>query len=100
MQAYGRMIFGMLRIIALSRSRESLRVPCSVYIDEFQNFISSDLEAALNQLRKFGFFLVLAHQYPAQSGISASLQRALFSCGVRIMGQNEYGTLRRIEQQI
>lgn len=41
-QAYGRFIVGMLRIIALQRSQmpKSKRVPTLLFIDELQNFIS------------------------------------------------------------
>lgn len=99
MQAYWRFIFWMLRIIALGRSREKLRVPTFVYVDEFQNFVSSDLERALTQFRKFWMYLILTNQFPWQDGISTSLQRALFSSGVLVVGRNEFGTLKRIERQ-
>ncbi|MBA6397594.1 TraM recognition domain-containing protein [Colwellia sp. BRX10-4] len=65
MQAYGRFIVGLLRIIALQRTNIVIhkRVPILLFIDEFQNFISSDIEKALTQLRKYGLHLVLANQY-------------------------------------
>jgi len=66
MQAYGRFVFGMLRIIALSRSSEKYRTQTYGYVDEFQNFVSNDLERALTQFRKFGMYLVLSNQFPAQ----------------------------------
>tara|TARA_R110001592_G_scaffold250179_2_gene512805 strand:+ start:302 stop:502 length:201 start_codon:yes stop_codon:yes gene_type:complete len=64
-QAYGRFIVGLLRIIALQRTNMAIqkRVPILLFIDEFQNFISSDIEKALTQLRKYGLHLVLANQY-------------------------------------
>lgn len=100
MQAYGRFIFGMLRIIALTRSSKKYRVPTYIYIDEFQNFVSDDLENALTQFRKFKMYLLLAHQYPAQKWISMSLQRALLSSWVLVVWRNEYGTLKRIEKHV
>lgn len=36
--------------------------PFYLYIDEFQNFVSSDIAYILDQARKFGLFLILAHQ--------------------------------------
>ncbi len=36
--------------------------PYYLYLDEFQNFVSIDLCNALDQLRKFGLFLILSHQ--------------------------------------
>ena len=36
--------------------------PYYLYIDEFQNFVSLDIARMLDEVRKFGLFLVLAHQ--------------------------------------
>ena len=36
--------------------------PYYLYIDEFQNFVSLDMVNMLDQVRKFGVFLTLAHQ--------------------------------------
>jgi len=80
MQAFGRFIVGMLRIIAIQRSPlpAYMRTPTFLYIDEFQNFISDDVENALTQLRKYGLHLVLAHQYIGQR-MDLNMQKALFS---------------------
>lgn len=91
MEAFGRFIVGMLRIIAVQRSSikdKSKRTQTFLYIDEFQNFISADIEKALTQLRKYGLHLVLANQYVGQN-IDTQLQKALFSSGVKIIGKNE-----------
>ena len=37
--------------------------PYYLYLDEFQNFVSLDIARMLAEVRKFGLFLVLAHQY-------------------------------------
>lgn len=37
--------------------------PYYLYLDEFQNFVSLDIVRMLAEVRKFGLFLVLAHQY-------------------------------------
>ncbi|MBI3356829.1 MAG: TraM recognition domain-containing protein [Nitrospirae bacterium] len=37
--------------------------PYYLYLDEFQNFVSLDIASMLAEVRKFGLFLVLAHQY-------------------------------------
>ena len=37
--------------------------PYYLYLDEFQNFVSLDIAGMLAEVRKFGLFLVLAHQY-------------------------------------
>jgi hypothetical protein len=36
--------------------------PYYLYLDEFQNFVSLDVANMLDEVRKFGLFLVLAHQ--------------------------------------
>ena len=90
MIAFGRFIVAMVRIIALQRSsqKENERVTTFLYIDEVQNFISDDLEQALSQLRKFGVHTILANQYVGQN-MTTSMQRVLFSCGVKFIGLNE-----------
>jgi len=37
--------------------------PYYLYMDEFQNFVSPTIARALAEARKFGLFMVLAHQY-------------------------------------
>jgi hypothetical protein len=95
MEAFGRFIVGMLRIIAIQRSKtpKEERTPTFFYIDEFQNFVSEDIEKALTQLRKYGLHLVLANQYVGQN-IDTQLQKALFSSGVKIIGKNEIKTAK------
>lgn len=95
MEAFGRFIVGMLRIIAVQRSGtpKEERTPTFLYVDEFQNFISEDIEKALTGLRKYGLHLVLANQYVGQN-IDAQLQKALFGSGVRIVGKCESKTAK------
>lgn len=101
MEAFGRFIVGMLRIIAIQRSKtpKEERTPTFLYIDEFQNFVSEDIEKALTQLRKYGLHLVLANQYVGQN-IDTQLQKALFSSGVKIIGKNEIKTAKSASAEI
>ena len=100
-QAYGRFIVGLLRIIALQRTNIAIhkRVPILLFIDEFQNFISSDIEKALTQLRKYGLHLILANQYVWQQ-ISTALQKTLFASGVKIAGKNEKKSLSLLANEM
>lgn len=100
-QAYGRFIVGLLRIIALQRTNIAVnkRVTILLFIDEFQNFISSDLEKALTQLRKYGLHLMLANQYVWQQ-ISSALQKTLFASGVKIAGKNEKKSLSLLANEM
>lgn len=95
MEAFGRFIVGMLRIIAIQRSKtpKEERTPTFLYVDEFQNFISEDIEKALTGLRKYGLHLVLANQYAGQN-IDTQLQKALFGSGVKIIGKCESKTAK------
>jgi hypothetical protein len=101
MEAFGRFIVGMIRIIALQRSStpENQRTHTHLYIDEVQNFITDDLKNVLTQLRKYKVFLTSANQYAGQ-GYSSELQKALFSSEVLIMGKNEAKTAREVGMQI
>lgn len=101
MEAFGRFVVGMLRIIAIQRSKIPIenRTSTFFYIDEFQNFVSEDIEKALTQLRKYGLHLVLANQYVGQN-IDTSLQKALFSSGVKIIGKNEMKTAKAAGSEI
>lgn len=64
MQSYGRFIVGLLRIIAFQRSHipQEFRTPTYLFIDEFQNFETEDIEKGLTQLRKYGLHLILANK--------------------------------------
>jgi hypothetical protein len=63
-------VFGALLIneffeTALERKKDSNGrdpKPYYLYTDEFQNFVSIDLADMLDEVRKFGLFLVMAHQ--------------------------------------
>lgn len=94
-------IVGLLRVIAFQRSSipKPFRVPTYLFIDEFQNFLSADIEKALTQLRKYGLHLILANQYVGQS-VSYTLQKALFSAGVKIAGRNERSSLRDVSREM
>ena len=51
---------------ALERQKDSAGrdpKPYYLYLDEFQNFVSLDIARMLAEVRKFGLFLILAHQY-------------------------------------
>lgn len=54
------------KIIQAGKSRvdtpESRRRPFYFYLDEFGQFVSEDISKALQELRKFKVFLILAHQ--------------------------------------
>jgi hypothetical protein len=59
----GAMITSELRLAAFTRDEETARrMPFHLYIDECYDFLTGDVEAMLDQTRKFGLHLILAHQ--------------------------------------
>jgi len=63
-------VFGALLVneffeVARRRQKDALGrdpKPYYLYMDEFQNFVSLDIVDMLDQVRKFGLFMILAHQ--------------------------------------
>lgn len=59
----GAMITSEFRLAAFTRDAETAkRMPFSLYIDECYDFLTGDVEDMLDQTRKFGLHLILAHQ--------------------------------------
>lgn len=58
------------RIIMAAFTRENItsdkRIPFYMYIDEFQNFATEDIETALSESRKYGMRMILANQTLSQ----------------------------------
>lgn len=64
----GSMFVSRIRTAAMSRVElpEGERVPFTLMVDEFQNFLNYDFEEILSEARKFGLGLVMAHQHLGQ----------------------------------
>jgi hypothetical protein len=64
-RAFGALLVNEFFECALRRRNDSYGaspVPYYLYLDEFQKFVSLDIADMLDQVRKFGLFMVLAHQ--------------------------------------
>jgi hypothetical protein len=64
-RAFGALLVNEFFESALRRERDEMGRPPQPYylfLDEFQNFVSLDIANMLDQVRKFGLFLTLAHQ--------------------------------------
>lgn len=55
-----------LQKAALSRSDSEHRPPFYLYLDEFQNYTTDNIEDILSESRKYALSLILAHQYLRQ----------------------------------
>jgi hypothetical protein len=74
--------------------------PYYLYLDEFQNFVSLDIARMLAEVRKFGLFLVLAHQYFEQldEDITAA---ALNNCQIKsVFGGLSATNARRMAEEL
>jgi len=64
----GSLLMAKIQMAAFSRSDifQEKRVPFYLYIDEFQNFATESFSVILSEARKYGLYLVMAHQTLAQ----------------------------------
>lgn len=53
------------------------RVPCHLYVDEFQNFVTDSVASMLSEARKFGLHLTLANQTLGQLRANQGRQNVL-----------------------
>ena len=58
---------------------EPERVPCYLYVDEFQNFVTDGTAAMMSEARKFGLHLTLANQTLGQLKANPGRQDVLES---------------------
>lgn len=94
----GQLIISNLSIAAMSRSNINVseRKQYILFIDEFQNFIRSDVSSALSEVRKYGLSLIMANQTMAQ--LSKEMRDSLLgNAGSMIFfrpGVSDYETIK------
>lgn len=59
----GAFVVAHLQKAALSRADTRQREPFYVYLDEFQNYTTDNIQDILSESRKYGLSLILAHQF-------------------------------------
>jgi TraM recognition site of TraD and TraG/Helicase HerA, central domain len=88
---------------ALDRRKDSAGrdpKPYYLYLDEFQNFVSIDIARMLAEVRKFGLFLVLAHQYFEQLDEDI-MAAALNNCQIKaVFGGLSTQNARRMAEEL
>lgn len=62
----GTLLTSELFLLAVARDRQAARRPFTLYVDECSEFVTDDVERMLDQTRKFGLHVVLAHQRLSQ----------------------------------
>lgn len=73
----GAFIVAHLQKAALSRSNSKSRNPYFLYLDEFQNYTTDNIQDILSESRKYALSLILAHQYLDQ--LSSDLRSAVLN---------------------
>jgi hypothetical protein len=71
----GAFVVALLQKAALSRADTLTRPPFYLYLDEFQNYTTNNIQDILSESRKYGLSLVLAHQFLDQ--LSPDLRSAV-----------------------
>jgi hypothetical protein len=94
----GRMIISSISLAAMSRAnqKKSDRIPFYLFIDEFQNFISSEIGSAMSEVRKYGLTLILANQTLGQLN-SQTIEGLMGNVGSMVFfrpGINDYGIIK------
>lgn len=64
----GSVVVSQLQLAAMRQASipEAQRVPCRLFVDEFQNFVSGAFPKILSEARKYKLSLTVAHQYISQ----------------------------------
>lgn len=73
----GAFIVAHLQKAALARADSPNRSPFYLYLDEFQNYTTDNIQDILSESRKYGLSLILAHQYLDQ--LAAPLRSAVLN---------------------
>lgn len=68
MQLLGMIFISKIQMAAMSRADipEAQRVPFSLYVDEFQNFVTDNISGILSESRKYKLSMIMANQFIQQ----------------------------------
>ena len=98
----GKFLIAQIRLIGLARTKvkPEQRVPCNVFIDECQLFITESLGEILRELRKYKIYLTLAQQNVGQNMSSELKKSVLTNTGIKIVGHSTIGDLKTMADDI
>lgn len=86
----GKFVIATIKIISFRREQQKNKnfVPCHLFIDECQNYITESLQEILEESRKYRLYLTLAQQ-TAGAKMSKDLFRSIMgNTGIKITGRN------------
>ncbi|KAA3597462.1 MAG: DUF87 domain-containing protein [Calditrichaeota bacterium] len=79
----------------------SKRVPIYAYIDECQNFLNSNIDKTLEELRKFKIHLTLANQYLGQFRSEPKLKDSILAnTGIKFCGKASFEDQNKLSKYI
>lgn len=86
----GKFVIASIKIISFKREKQNNKnfIPCHLFIDECQNYLSESIQEILEESRKFKLYLTLAQQ-TAGAKMSKDLFRSIMgNTGIKITGRN------------
>lgn len=97
----GKFLIASLKIIALQRQKldSRYRVPCHLFIDECQNFITPSIDEILKEARKYGLFLTLAQQIAGDGMSDEAFKTIKANTAIKLTGANGDDTLKIITKE-
>jgi hypothetical protein len=99
---FGKFLISQIRVIGKKRAElEKIdRIPCHVFIDECQLFITNSLKDVFQQLRKYKIYLTLAQQNVGDEMPQKLKKAVMTNAKLKIVGNNEAGDLKTMSENI
>ncbi len=102
-KAFGALLVNEFFECAIRRKKDASGAsprPFYLYLDEFANFVSMDIADMLDQVRKYGLFMVLAHQRFGQLDENL-VDAVLTNCGIKaVFGGLSVPNARRMAEEL
>lgn len=95
----GLFILANIKIISFRRDGKKDFVPCHLFIDEFQNYITPSLQEILEESRKFGLFMTFAQQQAGARMKTELFRSILGNTAIKFTGINEVETLQILAKE-
>ncbi len=97
-----RFIMSNIQTVAMKRFSlpPTQRAMTHCFLDEFQNFTSSDISEVLSESRKYKLFLCLSHQYLGQIESNSLKGSILSNCELKIVGMNSSSHLTAMAREL
>lgn len=97
----GRMVIAMLQNLIFQRARvdKADRMPISLYIDEFHDYINPSMQVIFEQGRKYKVDLTVATQTVGQGMDNKMTESVLSNSNIKFAGQNDYKNTRTMSNE-